>query len=200
MPRPWKSDGASMYSGSLVNERPVCAAFLGEIVAQWAHTEAFLAQMYSELVVGCVIPGVPMHPGSWIAMETFEVVNNFAQKRKMLTVAAHRRGFVKQTVDDFGKLLNKLQKAGDARIVAAHGRWMMDSRYPVSLIWQENAGNLDDALIYDITDFQDDLNRIVQRLKDVTDFWSVNLRPTIERATKFGIMHLRAVENFEDPI
>lgn len=200
MTRPWKSDGdSSVYSASLYKERPVAAAMLGEIVAQWSHAESFLAHMYSELVVGCPMPGVPQHPGNWIAIETFDQINNFGQRIEMLVTAAKRRGFDTDAVDEYQTLLRNLQKANKARIHAAHGRWMLDTRYPTALVWLDNAGGLDDALIYETTDFHEALERVLDRVHRLEHFWLVRLRPVLERATKFHIKHLRAMEDFEDP-
>ncbi|HET9096696.1 MAG TPA: hypothetical protein VFN37_08545 [Candidatus Baltobacteraceae bacterium] len=201
MPRPWKSDGNSgVYGASLVEERPTCAAFLGEIVAQWSHAESLLAHMYAELVVGSLLIGVPQHPGNWIAMETFDLITNFGQRIEMLVKAAKSRRFDAATVDEYRTLLQKLQKANGARIHAAHGRWMIDKRYPTALVWLKNAGGISEALIYETSDFQEALHRVVDRVARLDHFWQMRIKPTLERATKFHIKYLRAMEDFEEPV
>jgi hypothetical protein len=144
--------------------------------------------------------GVPIAAGAWSAMETFDMISNFDQKRKMLVKAAERRGLEASIVEDLDKLLKALQKAGKSRIAAAHGRWGVDqTAYPESLIWTPTAGGVGEAMVYDASDFEADINRIAQRSGELMAFWRVTLHPKLEVATKWYIKHLRSMKDFEDP-
>jgi hypothetical protein len=183
MPKPFPVGAQARGSPHCVLERPDCAMMIGAIVAEWSLAEYNLSLMYSDLVCGPTLDGVPIGQGDWVAMETFDIVNHFGQRLKMLIAAAKRRGFDTPTVEQFSKLLKKMQDTGAKRIAAAHGRWVISDDFPDGLVWFRNAGAHCDALVYEYADFKESLDRITQAAVELQKFFSTILAPTLRKET-----------------
>ncbi len=144
--------------------------------------------------------GVPIAPCHWIAMETFDMINSFQQKRAMLVSAATRRFSDKVTLDDFKKCLKTLQETGDLRTVAAHGRWGVSSSILTGLVWMRNAGDIAGAMVYEPRDFEGDLSRISDAAGKLSAFFQATMFPRLEADAKMLVSHIKATENIKDAI
>jgi len=177
-----------------VLERPALAALMGAIVAAWSSAESTLASYYSSLVTGVVLENVPMPPGGWAAMETFDLITNYDLRKRMLESAARRALFTEAEVQEFSKLLKKLNDAKDDRIVVAHGRWGIDVRYSDALVWMKTTGGLGGAWIYDEADFWNALERIERKSLALGQFFQGTFFPRLEASAKFHIEQIVASE------
>jgi hypothetical protein len=171
------------YHDSLL-QRPRCAALIGAIAAAWSAAESFLSNYYAELLFGPTMDNVPIPPGAWIAMETFDTLVSFQQRRTMLLVAARRRQlFSDGEMKQLEGALKKLQEAHDDRIIAAHGRWYLCDDLPDALVWMKGAGSTD-AWVYNEAVFSDKLARITQRSDELHRLFTNTFTPKLRGATE----------------
>lgn len=190
------------WSGTgTVLKRPGCAALLGAIVAEWSGAESMLASHYAQLVVGAGYQSVPIHPGGWIAMESFDTIISFGQRTTMLMTAARRRGlFTEDELDELADALSKLQKASKNRVIAAHGRWYICDTIPDALVWMSGSGAIQDAYVYDEPCLTALLQKIGERSLSLQMLFFKTFTPKLVVATQTYVGHLLAAKQREDGI
>lgn len=198
-PRPLPPNSQCRGGSAIILERPRCAALIGAIVTEWSNAESMLSSYYGQLLFGPTLNNVPIHPGAWMAMESFDTIISFGQRRTMLLVAARRRNLF--TSDEIGQLdlaIKKLQKSSDDRVIAAHGRWFICDALPDSVVWMKGLGMVDDAWVYDDVVFTGQLNRIIQRSVELQMLFYEKFTPKLRIATRAYIGHIVAAHEGED--
>lgn len=196
MPTPWTKNVTS-HQRSVLN-RPACAKYLGAIVAAWSFAEVMLASYYAELICGAAVSGLPQPPGLWGARETFDLISNYRQRVNMIVAAAKRRHFDDSTIKELKKRLKALQDAGDERIIAAHGRWMVAKGAPHGLIWFKHTGTTE-GLLYELTDFENCLKAIEAATNELHSFFWTTMRPRLEVDTRNFIAQIKAFDESKFP-
>jgi hypothetical protein len=173
---------------------------IGAIVAEWSLAESFLSEMYGLLVCGPTLDGVPQHQGTWVAMETFDMISDFQQRRSMLLAAAERRGFDDSTIKHFKKKLSVMQDACDKRIVAAHGWWLISDDFSTGLVWFRNLGaSSTDAVVYEQADFIDNLDRITKATTDLQAYFRETMMPMLKTQAESLVAVIVARKSLDSP-
>jgi hypothetical protein len=183
MPRPFNREGPVTFHSRAVLDRPECAKMLAAVVAGWSSAEAMLAWHYQmlcgEVDLACDA-GMGPGPAASVSGESFDLIPSMAQKVRILKAAVARRHFPESTVEEVEKLLRKLHKAGDERIVAAHGRWGICQNLPNELIWAKTYEGFDDMMIYEPKDFEAALDRIDKRAGAFASFFASSIVPKLK--------------------
>ncbi len=161
-----------------------CAHLIGSIVIVWSLIEATLSQIYTNIACN-PDPGEGPSPAEhWIALETFEYVQNIKQKRSLLIYAAERRGLSKDTVSRMKDLLKQAQTLYDAkRIVSAHGRWMYAREYPDSMVYMRSAGKSEQAKLYSMEELKADFTELMGLAQVLSNFLEETLVPELRSKT-----------------
>ncbi len=187
VPKNWTgAPGAKIIADrQCVLQRPLCAALIGAIVAEWSNAESYLALIYHALCCGPTPDRLKTTSTSWVVLETFDMIPAFKQRQQMILRAAKLRGlFDEATLDEFKRLLKKVQDAMEKRIKMAHGRWGLDERYSDALIWLRGWGQIAGALIYEEADFRTSLDAITAASGDLSSFFSARMMPAIRAAAE----------------
>lgn len=186
--------------------RRECAVFIGAIIAEWSALEVLMATIYATLTCGPELKG-SRNVGHWVAIETFETIRGYRDKRRVLLAAAERRGFSRSTVDDLKSLLSRIQRAGENRVDTAHGRWVISDKYPDDLIFFKNAAKVQilelgkhpgGAFIYSVADFKEDLDEITELAKELQALFNTTLFRSLETMVDGRVVDVTSVENSKD--
>lgn len=179
MPTQYKT--LSIITPISVAERPHLAVFIGAIAGAWSYVEATLSNQYAMLLFA---KRSTQDGGEWIAMEAFENITLFRQKRDMLMSAARARQVSKDTLRRYGSALRDLQETALKRNNVVHGRWGTATDFPDDLIWQRHILDAPGALRYTSDDFKEILDRILRELGELDALFTAEISPHLERLAK----------------
>lgn len=141
-----------------IRSRPLLAALLGVIVAEWSAAESVMAFMF----------GVLLQIDMPASTEILDFITNQRQKRDMLMRIAMRKIKSKALLERLKKALHELQDAGDKRTKAVHGRWGTCPRWPNHLVWQRNTTSpMSEAELWGADDFTSLIREIAERRSTV---------------------------------
>jgi hypothetical protein len=133
-----------------LERRPILAALIGSIIAEFANVEMVMAVAFATL----------LQVDTPIGIGILDAITGKTQKRNQIMAVAKAKIKDVDLLARLDKALSNLGHLGDRRDKIAHGKWSTCDFYADKLLWQQNTLGVHGYELYGEKELRELLNRI----------------------------------------
>lgn len=194
MPQPY--NGPRLSALNAVELRPQCALLIGAIAGQWSFMEGTLSNYFASFIFG--MQTVMEIGGQVAAIEAFETIQAFPQKKSILLAIAKTRGLPEPTLRKFESLLDRVERCQRRRNRIMHARWAVSETEPDGLIYRNKVTDYAAAELYSAQDFNEVIVTLDQVFVELFALFRDEIAPHLKVVADTHVGHIIARHERKD--